>query len=158
DITSGTALAALGFTGGETDLGLDVAGRFVVNGQPEAATGSRQILTGNDDNSNTAGMQVRVALTPAQVGSGVQADLTVTRGVASQLGVVLDRLFDPINGRLKTIDDGFNSTLDDLEKNKASITDSMNNKQQQLLAQFNAMEETLSQLQSASNILAQQAA
>ncbi len=38
-MNSGTALAALGFTGGESAKGTDVAGSFLVNGVTEAAIG-----------------------------------------------------------------------------------------------------------------------
>lgn len=157
-ITSGSSLTALGFAGGENDQGLDVAGRYVANIVTETATGTGQFLLGDSNNSNTAGLQLRVALTPAQVGAGVQANVTVTRGVAAQLGGHLDNLFDPINGRLKTIDDGFATRIQALEEDKTNAIDLMNARQAQLQTQFNAMERTLAQLQSASNFLNSQAA
>src|SRR4029077_10051250 len=108
---SGTALAALGFLGGESAQGRDVVGSFLVNGVTEPALGSGQFLSGNPSNANTADLELRVTLTAAQVGSGLQAPVTVSRGIASQLDKVMTGLFDPINGRLKQITDSFTASL-----------------------------------------------
>jgi flagellar hook-associated protein 2 len=149
-IGSGTALTALGFAGGESGAGRDVAGNFVVNGVTESATGSGQFLTGASGNANTAGLEVRVTLSAAQVGSGTSANLTVTRGIAAQLGVALDSLLDPVSGRLKTIDDNFQQNINDIQKEIDQEKAFMAQKQQDLLNQFVAMETAISQLQSVS--------
>jgi flagellar hook-associated protein 2 len=149
-IGSGTALAVLGFSGSETGAGRDVAGSFVVNGVAEPAQGSGQFLTGRSGNANTDGLQIRVALSAAQVGSGLSANLTVTRGVASQLGVALDSLLDPVTGRLKTIDDSFQQSINDIQKEIDREKAFMAQRQQDLLEQFTAMETAISQLQSVS--------
>src|SRR5262249_37068422 len=106
-IGSGAAATALGFTGGETGTGKDGAGNFVVNGVIEAATGAGQLLVGNSTNANTSGLQLLVTLSPSQLTGGADADITVARGIASQLNVSLQGLLDPVNGRLKLITDGF---------------------------------------------------
>src|SRR5205085_8755016 len=54
-LTTGNALATLGYTAGATDQGIDVAGNFVVNGQTETAHGAGQFLSGNVGNTNTEG-------------------------------------------------------------------------------------------------------
>jgi flagellar hook-associated protein 2 len=158
EVQSGSALAALGFAGGESAQGHDVAGSFVVDGDTETANGLGQFLLGSPGNANTDGLQVRVTLTSAQVGAGLDADVSVTRGIASQLGVVLADYFDPVNGRLKTIDDGFAAVLERLDEVKTRATAFFARRQEQLQLQFSAMEKTLAQLQSAGNILTQQAA
>jgi flagellar hook-associated protein 2 len=155
---SGTALAALGFTAGASNQGADVAGSYLVNGVTETAVGNGQFLLGDSNNSNTADLQVRVTLTPAQVGAGVDADLNVSRGVASRLDLSLTSLFDPVNGRLKQIDDDFNTSISSLNDQKSQQTEIMQARQASLEEQFTAMEETLSQLQSTSNFLALQTA
>lgn len=152
----GSANAALGFSGTETAHGQDVVGSFVVNGVTEAARGSGQFLIGNSGNANTDGLEVRVTLTPAQVGGGTQAQVNVSRGLASQLDVVLNGMLDPVNGRLKTIDDSFNQTTTDLNNEITADTSAMQAKQQSLLNEFTAMEQTLAQLQAASNFISAQ--
>ncbi len=150
---TGTANAALGLAGTESGVGTDVVGSFVVNGVTEQATGIGQFLTGNQNNANTAGLEVRVTLTPTQVGSGTQADLSITRGIASQLDGLMNSLTDPVTGRFKTIDDSLNQQVTDLESQKTQQTNAMNAKQQQLLTEFANMESTLAQLQAASSAI-----
>jgi flagellar hook-associated protein 2 len=157
-MSSGAALTALGFTAGASDQGVDVAGSYIVNGVPETAVGNGQFLLGDSGNSNTADLQTRITLTPAQVGSGVDADLTVSRGIASRLDTVLNKLFDPVNGRLKSIDDDFNTSIQDLNDQKAKQNELIQTRQASLEEQFTAMEQTLATLQSTSNFLALQTA
>jgi flagellar hook-associated protein 2 len=152
-IGSGSANAALGLAGTEQATGLDVAGHFVVNGATETATGTGQLLLASSANANTSGLQLRVTLTPAQVGAGSDTSLTLTRGFASDLGVLLGNVADPLTGSLKLIDDGFNDQIADLEADKARQTTFMNSQRDRLLQQFANLERTLAQLQSASSVL-----
>src|SRR4029079_6556267 len=96
--------------------GLDVAGSFLVNGETEAAIGRGRVLTGNTDNTNTADLPCRVALTSSQVVTGPEASLTVTRGVASRLDQVLGKLLDSTTGRVKQVEDSFDDQADDIQK------------------------------------------
>lgn len=148
---AGTALGALGFTGGETGLaGKDVAGQFVVNGVTEAATGSGQVLKGNAGNAHTDGLQVLVALSAP--GSG---NLTVTRGLASQLEQVINRFVDPVNGRLATIDRGFQDQIKQIQDNIARQNVLVNQQKDSLTQQFAAMEAQISQLKAVGQTVAQ---
>lgn len=155
-IGSGTALAALGFTGVESDQGQDVVGKFIVNGVDEPAVGTGQFLVGSSTNANTADLQVRVSLDASQLVAGPEADLTVTRGVASKLDVVLSGMLDPVNGRLKTIDNGFQATVDDIEdsiKQQNALTEL---RRQSLIRQFAALETTVNTLKSTGDFLTAQ--
>ncbi len=117
---AGTAITSgiLGFDGSETDTGLDVVGKFIVNGVDETATGSGRTLTADDSNTNTAGMRVQVELTSSQLNgdSTPEAELTVTRGVASKLSLFIDGLLDLTSGRLKTLEEKFQSDADSVQK------------------------------------------
>lgn len=155
-LNGGTALTALGFAGTETDVGVDVAGSFLVNGQTEAATGRGRVLSGNVDNPNTADLQVRVSLTAAQIVPGQEATLTVTRGVASRIDQVLGKLLDSTNGRVKQVEDGFDDQAEDVQKVIDRQQDRFNAQQASLLKQFQAMETAVSQLQSTANALGSQ--
>jgi flagellar hook-associated protein 2 len=155
-IGTGTALTPLGFAGTETSQGQDVAGYFVVNGVVEAATGSGQFLVGNPDNANTADLQVRVTLSPAQLGAGATADVTVTRGIASQVDSILNSLLDPLTGRMKSIEDGFQTSIDDIKKQIDRQNALMEARRETLVEQFTAMEGIISQLQGVSSYLTNQ--
>ena len=90
-VVSGSALASLGFDGTETDRGVDVAGSFLVNNVAEAATGSGQVLTGAVSNTNTSGLATVVTLTQSQLQVGVDATLSITRGMASRLDSIMHK-------------------------------------------------------------------
>ncbi len=155
-IGTGTALSALGLAGTESANGQNVAGYFLVNGTTEAATGNGQLLTGSAGNAHTQDLQVRVTLTSSQVSSPVQSNLTVSRGIASQLNQVLNRYLDPVTGRLKSINDSLQSQSDDIQKQIDLQTQLMQQQQQALLQQFAALEGTVSQLKSVGSYLAGQ--
>ena len=155
-VGTGTALGALGLAGTEKATGQDVAGYFQVNGVKETATGSGQLLSGNSGNAHTQDLQVRVTLTPAQVGSQTQANLTVTRGIASQLNQVLNRYLDPATGRLKSVNDNFQTQSNDIQKQIDFQTKLMQQQQQALIQQFAGLESTVSQLKSVGSLLSAQ--
>lgn len=154
---SGSALSTLGFSSGSSAQGRDVIGNFTVGGTVESARGNGQFLLGHSENDNTADLQVRVNLTSAQVGTGVTTSLKVSRGVASRLDRVLTNLFDPVNGRLKSLDGDFQSSLQSLDAQKSRQSEIMQSRQEQLQKQFAAMERILAELQGASNLISAQA-
>jgi flagellar hook-associated protein 2 len=156
-VESGTALSALGFDAGATAKGIDVAGNFVVNGVTEAATGSGQILSGNSGNANTAGLEVQVTLTPAQVGSGISAAVTVSNGIAAQLNNYLSTLTNPATGQFVQIDSGYQTQITGIQSDITAENTYIQQKTTQLQTQFAAMEETLAKLQQSSSIITQAA-
>ena len=153
-VTGGTALADLGLSGTETAQGQNVAGSFAVNGVSERASGNGQSLTGDSSNKNTAGLQVRVSLTPAEVGSGATADLTVTQGLAARLNQVVARYLDPVNGRLKTVDSGFQQRIKDIDATITRDNTSLEERKASLLKQFAAMESAVNSLKGLGNQIA----
>ena len=150
---SGSANSALGLTGTENSTGVDVAGNYVVNGVTEPAQGFGQFLTGSPGNANTAQLEVKVTLSPSQIGTGNQAQVSVARGIASQLDGLMNQLTDPQTGRLTTIQSGFTTELTNLTTQQTQLTNAMNAKQQQLETQFANMETELAQLQAASSAI-----
>ena len=152
-VQSGTALTDLGFAGGEADVGQDVEGSFIVNGQTETATGRGRVLTGDENNDNTADLKVEVILDASQVVAGAEADLTVTRGVAANLDKVIGDLVAAETGLFSTLDDGYDTELESLRTAFSRQESLFNSQQEQLIAQFVALETAMSQLQSTSNFL-----
>jgi flagellar hook-associated protein 2 len=152
-VSGGTAMAALGFTSSATAHGQNVEGNYVVNGVTEAATGQGQVLTGAKGNANTAGLEVRVAFNAAQVAGGQKASVTVTHGIADQLGQVLNTLLDPVTGRLTTINTALQSSETDIQNQITAQNAYISEKQQTLLEEFANMEQTLAQLKTAGNFV-----
>lgn len=154
---SGNANSSLGFTGSETTgTGQDVAGSFFVDGVEETATGSGQILTGSDGNANTDGLRVIASLTSSQVQAGVDGTIDVTRGVASQLKVLLDQFFDPESGRLESIETRIESEIEQRQADIDRATDLLNKRKLALERQFAEMESAISQANTTSTTLSSQ--
>ncbi len=147
-IVGGSAVTTgvLGFAGGEISSGLNVAGSFIVDGNPEPATGFGQILAGTSGNDHTDGLQVQVTLAPDQVVAGPEAQLTVTRGLADSLSQVLNRYLDPTQGRFKNAAQRFDSQLEVVNKAIDAQNELMEKKKESLLRQFIAMESVVSRL------------
>lgn len=146
---SGTALGAggpLGFLGTESGAGVNVAGTFTVGGVTEAATGVGQILTGKSGNATTDGLQVKVTLGDNDIGAAPDASVSVTQGVASRLNQVLNRFIDPTSGRFKSIDDRFVKNIANIDSTVTRQNEILDQKKEQLVQQFAAMESAVSQL------------
>jgi len=153
-----SAANTLGFAGGESDTGVNVAGEFLVNGKVETATGSGRMLTGKDGNATTDGLQVRVNVTPGQVVSGSEGSITISRGVASRMNSLIDQLLDADKGLLTSLDKRFTDQLESIQ-NQVDRQQSMFDKQKEaLLTRFQAMETALQQLKSTSSLLGSQLA
>jgi len=157
-VGNGTANGALGLSGSESAVGKNVAGSFVVNGVVEEATGNGRLLTGKSTNKFTADLQLRVSLTGAQVTSGPEGTVSVTRGIASKLDQLLGKILDPVTGDLKTVDDQFEGRIDDIQKNIDRQKALFDAQEARIRAQFTAMEAAVQQLQGTASMLGSQLA
>jgi flagellar hook-associated protein 2 len=157
-VISGTAVTTLGFTAGTSDTGRDVAGTFIVDGVTESAVGRGQVLTGNADNENTADLQLRIKLAPSEIVPGVEAQVTVTQGLASSLDTILNDMLDPINGGLKIIDDRFDDEAKNLQDSLERQQSLFDLQREALVREFVALETSLSELKSTGEFLSSQLA
>ena len=153
---TGTALSVLGFDGSESGVGKDVAGSFIVNGVVETATGSGRVLIGDQDNENTADLQIRVTLDPSQVSAGVEGELTISRGVTSRMDQYLSDFLNPTTGSIKTINEGFDLRVESIEASIERVNQISESKREYLIEQFSALERVLSELQTTSSFLTSQ--
>ncbi len=153
---SGTALTALGFDGTETGVGKDVAGSFIVNGVVETAVGTGRLLIGDEDNVNTADLQVKVTLDPSQVTTGIEGELTVSRGATSRIDQFLSDFLDPTTGSLSTINEGFDLRIESLDSSIDKVNVISASKREYLIEQFTALERVLSELQTTASFLTAQ--
>lgn len=155
-IGSGTALASLGLSGSESDEGVNVEGVFRINGQEETATGRGRILVGDSDNEFTEDLQVRITLTADQITGGTEGELTVTRGTSSRLGRLIANMQDSNGGILTTVSDRFEQQANDILEAMEKQQEVFDTQEQELLAQFVALESALTELKSTESFLTQQ--
>ena len=155
-LASGSAWNDLGWTGTESSQGTDVAGYFQVAGQRENAVGRGQILTGVPANAHTADLQLRVTLSPGDLGPARESQFTVTRGVAARLEQLLAHAVAPQGGPLQSADDSLTDELTRIKSQLARQNALVQSQRTRLLSQFQAMETALGQLQSVSSLLGQQ--
>jgi flagellar hook-associated protein 2 len=146
DIAQNTS--QLGLVDG-TYTGVDVAG--TIAGEP--ATGSGQVLRGNEGNSNTEGLSILYRGTVDDVDAGT---ITVTIGMAEQLDRTLFNMTDSIDGYVTFKQSSLQDTISDIDEQVEQIEARLDKKMQRLINQFVAMELTLNQLQSQSDWLAGQ--
>lgn len=153
---SGSAIADLGLDGTETNVGIDVIGKFIVDGVEETATGRGQTLIADSENEFTADLQVRVTLTSSQVVSGAEAEINVTRGFGSLIEKTVGEMVDPVDGQLKTVNDSFEeqvTSINDTIDRYNAITEA---KREALITQFQQMETLIQQMQTTSSFLSSQ--
>lgn len=153
---TGTAATAIGFLGNEYQRGRDVAGYFLVDGQTETATGNGRILTGDEDNENTSGLQMKVSLNNSQITGVFESDLTVTRGFGIQMETLIDNLLNSETGRFKNANDAYDDQLESIDVSVDRLNSIFEAKQQQLISEFVAIESTINSLQTTSAFLASQ--
>lgn len=155
-ISGGSAMAALGLNGTETDKGEDVEGFFRVNGVVEQARGRGRLLSAENDNEFTSGLQLRVTLKPDQVVIGNDAEMTITRGAASLLDQLIGNMQNEENGLLKTINDSFTAEADGIQDSIDRMKEVFEQQEQDLLAEFVALESAMTELNSTGEFLTSQ--
>lgn len=148
------AYEAIGLAGGATVVGDDVAG--TING--EEAEGSGQFLTGKEGNDKTEGLMLKVTLEEADVESGSEGTITMTRGVAAGLSKMISSLTKSVDGtfdrRIKSCEkqiELYTERIEDIDERLAI-------RRETLLNQFYEMEKTLSELNAQSEYLTTQLA
>jgi flagellar hook-associated protein 2 len=154
--TSGSALIDFGFTAGQSAVGKDVRGSFLVNGTTETASGRGQILSGSSLNDNTDGLVTRVTLTTASESTPATSQLTVSGGVGAGLGKVLDNILSSSSGLAVTTNTGYEAQLTGLQKSLERQQAIFDVQQTRLKAQFTALESAISTLQSTGTFVANQ--
>jgi len=146
------AYTVLGLYGGTAHAGDDVAG--TING--EKATGKGQVLTGNTGNATTAGLKLLITLTEAQIGSGDEGKITVTKGVATTLSESLDGMTKAEEGVLARKTGGLQRQIDSIKEQIESFDERLALRRESLVKKWAEFESMLSQLQSQQSFLTSQ--
>lgn len=130
--------------------GLDVAG--TING--EAATGSGQLLTGNQGTANVEGLSVEYTGTASGVDAGT---VKLTLGVAELFNRALYNITDIFDGYVTGKQNSIQGSISDMQVQIEAMDARIERKRQQMLNRFAQMEKMMQRLQSQSNWLAGQA-
>ena len=150
---SDSAYSTLGLVQGMSVVGKDVAG--TING--EKAEGSGQLLTGADDNPNTAGLVLKVTLDSSQVNNiGADGSITLSQGIASRVGNYIDGLTDTVDGTFARRINAYETQIKELVERIEDMDELLELKRETLNEQFYQMELALSELNSQSDFLSSQ--
>ncbi|MBD3233581.1 MAG: flagellar filament capping protein FliD [candidate division Zixibacteria bacterium] len=142
--SQGSGVTTLGFANGTSTDGVDVEG--TING--ESATGSGQILTGDSDNTNTAGLSLKITLSESDLtDNAAEGTITLARGIASLLSYELDDYTDSYDGSIASRVSGLQKQIDLYNDQLEELNTRLTMRREQLYKQFYAMEQTISQLQ-----------
>ena len=142
--------ADLLWTGGDqtVDNGQDVAG--TING--ESATGSGQILRGDEGQPNIEDLSIRYTGTA----TGEVGTIKLTLGVAELYDRALFGITDQFEGYLAFKQESIENRIKELEKRIGEMEYRLDKKMQMMAARFVAMEKALSAIQSQSQWLSGQ--
>jgi len=138
------------WTGGDqtVDNGVDVAG--TING--EAATGSGQILTGDDGDNNVEGLVIRYTGSS----TGDVGTVKITLGVAELLDRALYSITDTYDGYVAYKQKSLQDTINKLDRQIEEMEARLDQKMERMINQFVAMEVALSKMQNQSSWLSGQ--
>ena len=129
--------------------GKDVAG--TING--EAATGSGQVLTGNDDEANVDGLVIKYTGTDENVNVG---SIKLTLGIAELFDRTLFSITDDVDGYLTAKTESLENRIDSYDEKIEKMETRLDAKMQTMINRFIAMELTLSQIQNQGDWLTSQ--
>lgn len=135
----------------QEDYGVDIAG--TING--ESATGAGKVLTGADGNDNTAGMIIRVDLTPGELQSQgeMQGTVKLTMGAAEQMDNLLSSLTDSYEGTVTNRQDALQSQHDGLQSRMDRMEKRLTRYQERVERQFMELERAMNEITSQGNFL-----
>ncbi len=144
-----TAFNVLGLSQGLSRYGNNVEG--TING--EAATGSGQVLTGNEKNATTAGLKIKITLGEHDLIDGSDGTISLNKGIASLLDKSLDNMTKSIDGTIARRVTSLNNQITDLDAQIKAIDDRLTKRREDLYLQYQAMETALQSYQSESTYL-----
>ncbi len=132
----------------DTHSGLDVEG--TING--EAATGTGQLLKGDEGNVKTEGLTIKYSGTS----TGSVGSVSLSLGFAEYFERLLFSYTDSYEGYLDMKQDSLQSQIDSFDDQIDAMELRLENKRQRMINQYVAMEKTISSLNTQSQWLSQQ--
>jgi flagellar hook-associated protein 2 len=147
-----SGFSVLGLGAGVRHTGNDVAG--TING--EKATGNGRILTGDEDNANTAGLKIKVTLSSNQLVTGVEGTVSIVKGLASRMNEALEGITKSIDGSIARRTSSLNKQIEAINKQIEDYDARLEKRREDLYEEFNNMESVLAELQSENTYLTSQ--
>ncbi|MBI9074754.1 MAG: flagellar filament capping protein FliD [Desulfatibacillum sp.] len=145
-----TETADLFWTGDQTvENGKDVAG--TING--ESATGSGQVLTGDEGQANVEGLVIKYTGTAENVDAG---NVKLTLGIAELFNRALFSITDDVDGYLTAKTTSLEDRIESYDERIAKMETRLDAKTQTMMNRFIAMELALSRIQNQGDWLTSQ--
>ncbi|MCP4548733.1 MAG: flagellar filament capping protein FliD [bacterium] len=143
----------IGLDSGASTDGVDVEGFFMVNGEVEEASGSGRILTGNQENGATDSLSVEVTITAAELASQGedQGTVSIWSGITDSLYKTMDNFLDEVTGTIELRQTAMRDTIDDFDDQIKAIDSRLEIRRKRYTAEFQRMEQLISEMQSNSN-------
>jgi flagellar hook-associated protein 2 len=128
--------------GGISYDGIDVAG--TING--EEAEGTGQILAGIEDNETTEGVKLKITMGASQLITGAEGDVTITRGIGTQLRDIITSATKAIDGTFDRRIKGYQSQIEQMGEQITDIDERLEIRRSSLLQKYWDMEAALGEL------------
>jgi len=144
----------LGLATAQASAGQNVAG--TINGEP--ATGAGRVLTGDEGNAYTDGLQLLVSLTAADLTENPEAVVTYSEGFAARLNRVVDSITRSVDGVIARRTDGLNDQIEYYDNLIEDYEERLAERREELYRQFYEMEKALADLESQNQYLGGQLA
>ena len=122
------------------------------------ATGLGLVLTGYENNETTAGLKLEITLTAAQLVTGDEGTITITKGVASVLRKGVNWITDAHDGVLAYKTRALEAQIDGIKEYIEDFDERLMLRRERLVEKWTALEMALSQFQAQSDFLTSQLA
>lgn len=149
-----TAYAELGLSASTSNVGLDVEG--TING--ESATGIGRVLTGDEDNEETAGLKLEINLLASQLVNGIDGTIDITKGLSSVIADGVEKITDGDKGIIASKSKGLQKQIDDIKKYVKDFDKRLIVRRDRLFEKWAQLEVALSQIQAEGAFLESQLA
>ncbi len=147
-----SAFSVLGLAAGMLHVGDNVEG--TING--ESATGSGQVLIGDDGNPNTDGLKIKVTLSPNQLVAGAEGTISIVKGLASRMNETLENITKSIDGGIARRTSALNKQIEAINYQIEDYDERLARRREDLYNRFLVMEDALAQYQSEGTYLSSQ--
>ncbi len=140
-----TGQAGVGLIGGETVTGRDVQG--TINGV--AGEGRGQLLLAPEGSGPAQGLRLFVKTTESQLDPvAAEANVTITKGIASRVTRYLNQVVNPLNGQMRRITENLRDRVENLDEQLGRLNERLASKRERLEGRFQRLESQMSTLRS----------
>lgn len=136
-----SAYSVLGMSSGTYTAGENVEG--TISG--ESATGNGQILIGDEGNTNTEGLKLKVTYTEADNLTGTEGTISVIKGLATKIDEALENITKTIDGSIARRTTALENQIKYMDERIADFDSRLVSRKEDLYNEFLAMESALSQ-------------